>query len=79
LWSRKEKGRSASSVSTQSDTRASSTASGLDDSGLVQGTLFDSEEREKQSRVDAVADQIKEQFGVGAIRRGSGLSRDGKD
>jgi len=29
---------------------------------------FDGEEREKQSRVDAVADQIKERFGAGAIR-----------
>ena len=47
--------------------------SSLDDTGLVQGTLFDQEKREKQSRLDAVADQIKEQFGAGAIRRGSGL------
>ena len=47
--------------------------SGLDDTGMVQGMLFDQEVREKQSRVDAVADQIKEQFGAGAIRRGSGL------
>ena len=38
--------------------------SGLDDTGLVQGMLFDQEERQKQSRVDAVADEIKEQFGT---------------
>ncbi len=49
--------------------------SGLDDTGLVQGLLFDGEEREKHSRVDAVADEIKERFGAGAIRRGSGLTR----
>ncbi len=45
--------------------------SGLDDSGLVQGMLFDQAERQKQSRADAVADQVKERFGAGAIRRGS--------
>jgi DNA polymerase IV len=47
--------------------------SGLDDTGLVQGMLFDGKEREKQSRVDAVADEIKERFGAGALRRGSSL------
>jgi len=50
---------------------------GLDDTGLVQGTLFDREQRQKQSRLDAVADEIKERFGTGAIRRGSGLNREG--
>ena len=49
--------------------------SGLDDTGLVQGTLFDGEERQKQSLVDAVADQIKERFGTEALRRGSSLHR----
>ena len=48
-------------------------ASGLDDTGLAQGMLFDGEQREKQSRVDTVADEIKERFGTGAIRRGSSL------
>jgi DNA polymerase IV len=52
--------------------------SGLDDTGLVQGMLFDSEERQRQSRVDAVADEIKERFGAGALRRGSGLDLDGR-
>jgi DNA polymerase-4 len=47
--------------------------SGLDDKGLVQGMLFDQAEREKQSRADAVADQVKEKFGFGAIRRGSSI------
>ena len=39
--------------------------SGLDDTGQVQGMLFDGEDRQKQSRVDAVADEIKERFGRG--------------
>jgi DNA polymerase-4 len=52
--------------------------SGLDDTGLVQGILFDQEERQKQSQVDAVADEIKERFGAGALRRGSGLNLGGK-
>ncbi len=47
--------------------------SGLDDSGQVQGLLFDGDERQRQSQVDAVADQIKSRFGSGAIRRGSGI------
>jgi DNA polymerase IV len=47
--------------------------SGLDDTGVVQGMLFDGEEREKQGRVDAVADEIKERFGTDALRRGSSL------
>ena len=50
--------------------------SGLDDTGQVQGMLFDGEERDKQSRVDTVADQVKARFGTGAIRRGSGLDID---
>ena len=45
--------------------------SGLDDTGLVQGTLFDGQERQKQSLMDAVADQIKERFGTEALRRGA--------
>ena len=46
----------------------------VDDTGQGQGMLFDGEERENQSRVDAVADQIKERFGAEALRRGSSLS-----
>ncbi len=45
--------------------------SGLDDFSLVQGLLFDREEREKQRRVDAVSDKINEQLGPGALRRGA--------
>lgn len=41
--------------------------------GLVQGMLFDQEEREKQARLDAMADELKQRFGTGAIRRGSSL------
>jgi hypothetical protein len=48
-------------------------ASGLNDAGLRQGMLFDQQEREKQSRVDSVADQLKERFGTGAIRRDRNL------
>ncbi len=52
--------------------------SGLDDTGLVQGMLFDQETREKQARLDAVTDEVKERFGRGAIRRGSSLERGGE-
>ena len=47
--------------------------SGLDDTGLVQGMLFDQAQRQKQSRMDAVADEIKQRFGRSALRRGSSL------
>ena len=46
---------------------------GLDDRGPAQRMLFDREEREKQARLDAVADQLKERFGSGSLRRGSSL------
>ena len=39
------------------------------------GMLFDEEERKKQTRLDAVADQVKERFGVESLRRGSSLER----
>jgi DNA polymerase IV len=47
--------------------------SGLDDPDVVQGMLFDQEERERHARLDAVRDEVKERFGTGAIRRGSSL------
>lgn len=50
--------------------------SGLDDSGLAQGLLFDQERRQKQGRIDAVADQLKERFGAEALRRGSSLGHE---
>jgi DNA polymerase IV len=49
--------------------------SGLDDSGTVQGLLFDRKERQKQARLDTVADQLKDRFGTEALRRGSSLER----
>ena len=49
--------------------------SGLDDTGLVQGELFDREEREKQARLDTVTDQLRERFGDEVMRRGSSLGR----
>ncbi|MFH1920020.1 MAG: DNA polymerase IV [Planctomycetota bacterium] len=51
--------------------------SGLDGTGLVQGLLFDQEERQKRTRLDTVADQVKDRFGTSALRRGSSLERGG--
>ncbi len=45
--------------------------SGLDGSGLAQGMLFDQAERQKQARLDAVTDELKDRFGAGSVRRGS--------
>ena len=47
--------------------------SGLDESGLRQGLLFDQEERRKHAEPDAVNDQIRQRFGPAALRRGSSL------
>ncbi|HVX60305.1 MAG TPA: DNA polymerase IV [Pirellulales bacterium] len=44
----------------------------------IQGSLFADEERQRQSRLDEAADQVKLRFGSGALQRGSGLLRDGK-
>jgi DNA polymerase IV len=52
--------------------------SGFSDTGRVQGLLFGQEDRQKQARLDAVADGIKERFGAEALRRGSGLGREGQ-
>jgi hypothetical protein len=40
--------------------------------------LFDQEDRKKQAQLDSVADQIKERFGVHAIRRGARSEPDEK-
>lgn len=48
--------------------------SGLDAAQSAQGLLFDQDERKKQAGVDAVADQIRERFGAGALRRATSLS-----
>ena len=47
--------------------------SGFDTTGLVQGLLFDRDERTKQADLDAAADQIRERFGLGALCRASSL------
>jgi DNA polymerase-4 len=52
--------------------------SGIDDSGVIQGMLFDQKDREKQARLDNVADQLKERFGADALRRGARLERGGR-
>lgn len=46
---------------------------GLDETGLVQGLLFDQEQRQKQAGLDAVADQIRERFGSPALFRAASL------
>ena len=43
--------------------------SGLDGSGQQQRTLFDEEGHEKQAQLDAVADQIREQYGPAGLGR----------
>ena len=40
--------------------------SGFENPEQVQRSLFDDDERERQIRLDAVADQIKERFGTDA-------------
>ena len=47
--------------------------SGFDTTGQVQGLLFDQDERKKQTDLDVAADQIRERFGVGALRRAAGM------
>ncbi len=49
--------------------------SGLDDTDLAQGMLFDQADRQRQTRLDSVADEIKGRFGTEALRRGSSLER----
>lgn len=46
---------------------------GLDDTGSVQGILFDRDERKKQEGLDAAADRIRERFGSSALRRAASL------
>ncbi|MGI9519914.1 MAG: DNA polymerase IV [Pirellulaceae bacterium] len=42
----------------------------------VQRTLFDDEERQKQSRIDETCDAVKQRFGKGAVRSGLALNHD---
>ena len=39
----------------------------LNDTGTVQGMLFDREDRQKQTRLDTVVDELKERFGSTAL------------
>jgi DNA polymerase-4 len=47
--------------------------SGFDDTGLVQGLLFDQDERKKQAGLDVATDRIRERFGSSALRRAASL------
>ena len=46
--------------------------------GQVQGSLFDTEENQKQTGVDTTVDAIKEKFGPKAIQRGLLIENGGK-
>jgi DNA polymerase IV len=46
---------------------------GLDGTGLIQGLLFEQDQRKKQAGVDTVSDQIRERFGSSALRRAASL------
>ena len=47
--------------------------SGLEPQAQRQPTLFDDEERERETRLDAIRDDIHARFGVAALQRGSRL------
>jgi DNA polymerase-4 len=47
--------------------------SGLDQSGLVQLSLFPEADHERQSRLDEVADRVKEKFGQASLQRALGM------
>jgi hypothetical protein len=53
--------------------------SSFDAVGLVQGLLFDQDERKKQSDLDAATDQIRERFGSSALRRAASLPHRGDE
>lgn len=48
--------------------------SGFNTTGIIQGLLFDQDERKKQSELDVATDQIREKFGSGALRKATALS-----
>ena len=48
------------------------------DPQIAQRLLFDQDERKRQTRLAAVADQVKERFGGESLRRGSSLERSEK-
>jgi len=47
--------------------------SGFDTTGLVQGLLFDQDQRKKQAGLDVASDQIRDRFGSSALRRAASL------
>ena len=49
--------------------------SDLRDPSEIQKTLFDSEDRERQSRIDEMGDLAREMFGSQALRRGISMDR----
>ncbi len=49
--------------------------SGLDDSGKTQAMLFDRDEHRRQSRLDAVTDEIQDRFGRASIGRAGSMER----
>jgi DNA polymerase-4 len=49
--------------------------SSFDTTGQVQRQLFDQDERKKQAGLDVAADQIREKFGSGALRRAAAISQ----
>jgi hypothetical protein len=55
--------------------------SGFNTTGLVQGLLFDQDERQKQAGLDVATDQIREPFGSSALRRAAVMPhrRDGQN
>lgn len=50
--------------------------SGIDHSQRTQGLLFDAAAREQQTRIDEVSDQLRDQFGPAALRRGTSLEKE---
>ena len=51
--------------------------SGFDNAAMVQGLLFDQDERQKQAGLDVASDQIRERFGSSALRRAASLPNRG--
>lgn len=51
---------------------------GLDASGVKQRLLFDQEQRQRRSGLDATRDQVRERFGSSALRRATSLPQHGK-
>jgi DNA polymerase IV len=47
--------------------------SGFDNARLVQGLLFDQDERKRQAGLDVATDQIRKRFGSSALRRAASL------